>query len=230
MARTPLCPVLAGGRQRLNSVGNSHLSIFTATFMEDCEWLRPWAVASTTRPKAPDPSVRPAEKHQREAVGNPRGRHTGEGGARKAAAWKRHVPYRTDRPSHSRPLGNDGGRELWCLYKGRFPPVWNERAASHGMNNRENPASRSRRDAGLPALAARGQAAWQRPGLCLEVAALGSPQLSGPKPLDPASCLPQPGRTRPPRLSPQDVLDVYLVMLRPSSSPWKTAELFYCMH
>lgn len=49
---------------------NSHLSILTATFMVDCEWLRPWAVASTTRPKAPEPRVRPAKKQQRGKVGN----------------------------------------------------------------------------------------------------------------------------------------------------------------
>ena len=44
--------------------GNSHLSILTATFMVDCEWLRPWAVASTTRPKAPEPRVRPARNSE----------------------------------------------------------------------------------------------------------------------------------------------------------------------
>lgn len=43
---------------------NSHLSILTATFMVDREWLRPWAVASTTRPKAPEPRVRPARNSQ----------------------------------------------------------------------------------------------------------------------------------------------------------------------
>lgn len=36
-----------------------HFSIFTATFVLDCEWVRPYAVASTTLPKAPDPRVRP---------------------------------------------------------------------------------------------------------------------------------------------------------------------------
>lgn len=36
-----------------------HFSIFTATFVLDWEWVRPYAVASTTLPKAPDPRVRP---------------------------------------------------------------------------------------------------------------------------------------------------------------------------
>lgn len=49
--------------------GDSHLSIFTATFMVDCEWLRPWAVASTTRPKAPEPRVRPAGGQRGDKVG-----------------------------------------------------------------------------------------------------------------------------------------------------------------
>lgn len=53
------CGVGVGER---DSVRNLHLSILTATFMVDCEWLRPCAVASTTRPKAPEPRVRPAEK------------------------------------------------------------------------------------------------------------------------------------------------------------------------
>lgn len=49
---------------------NSHLSILTATFMVDREWLRPWAVASTTRPKAPEPRVRPAKKQPGGKVGS----------------------------------------------------------------------------------------------------------------------------------------------------------------
>lgn len=52
--------------------GDSHLSIFTATFMVDCEWLRPWAVASTTRPKAPEPRVRPAGGQQGDKDGGDR--------------------------------------------------------------------------------------------------------------------------------------------------------------
>lgn len=36
-----------------------HFSIFTATFVLDWAWARPYAVASTTLPKAPDPRVRP---------------------------------------------------------------------------------------------------------------------------------------------------------------------------
>lgn len=36
-----------------------HFNIFTATFVLDWEWVRPYAVASTTLPKAPDPRVRP---------------------------------------------------------------------------------------------------------------------------------------------------------------------------
>lgn len=54
-------PCDVGVRER-DSARNLHLSILTATFMVDCEWLRPCAVASTTRPKAPEPRVRPAEK------------------------------------------------------------------------------------------------------------------------------------------------------------------------
>lgn len=38
-----------------------HLSIFTATLVEDWELVSPYAVASTTLPKAPDPRVRPKE-------------------------------------------------------------------------------------------------------------------------------------------------------------------------
>lgn len=38
-----------------------HLSIFTATLVDDWELVSPYAVASTTLPNAPDPRVRPKE-------------------------------------------------------------------------------------------------------------------------------------------------------------------------
>lgn len=46
-------------------ISNLHLSIFTATLIVDCVWLIPWAIASTTRPKAPEPNVRPVSERER---------------------------------------------------------------------------------------------------------------------------------------------------------------------
>lgn len=46
-----------------------HLSIFTATVMTESALERPYAVASTTFPNAPDPSVLPARRRRRRQKG-----------------------------------------------------------------------------------------------------------------------------------------------------------------